>query len=126
MDPNSSEIFESKDNLSVTISHQFHFRNTTKLVFSPFKTSQGRILLYNPFTDSINQFQNILHVTKQSIRSNDLTFMLKTITTAVLAMSGTLLATQNFADTYSLSNTINIPFRTYTKLIATANPPQTL
>ena len=80
----------------------------------------------NPFTDYINQIQNIQTLANQPNRSNDQLFLLKTITTTVPTPSRPLLAPLNIAETSSLSSTSNNSFQTNSNLNATANRCQTL
>ena len=59
--------------------------------------------MYTPFSDSLNQLQNISTATNPSDRSNDHTFILKTNTTTVAALSRYSLVSLNIVDAYSLS-----------------------
>ena len=78
--------FKSTDTPYKRTGRQFQFQNTAMSLFSQFTRTYKGDLLYNPFTDFFNQLQNNSYATNQSSRSNDITFLLKTITTTIFTL----------------------------------------
>ena len=123
-DPNTTEKCTFEENSFGVSSHHFQVQNTA--TFPQFNRTQRKVPMLIPFIDYTNKIHKNQTVTIQTNRSNDHTFLLKTITTTVPTLSRPPLAPLNFADTYSLSSTTNNPFQTNTNLNATADQCQNL
>ena len=116
-----SENFASQIYSLGETSNHFHFQNTATSVFSHFNGTRMNVLRHSPFTDLMNQFQNVSTVRNKPNRSNDQKYMLNTEITTVPTFSRTPLSPVYFGVNCCLSSRNKNPFQTKTKLNATVN-----